>query len=563
MVLGRVVGGLAAMVLTGTAAFAQTAYMPDTRGLSAPVQPYVPADGRSNAQPQAFMPQDFRVNRAPPAAPATETRTGWTDHRAGIAAPQPVRAGAQDSRPQVAPGQPVDYRITPPAPRLSAQPAPSYVPQAETPVVVPATVQDSRPRVPAGVVPPAAVAAPPVVETRPVLADVRAGVVDPRIATPREERYIDYRPIDGRPYDFRPADYKPVDSRSIEYRSFDNKVQDQKVLDPRLKEKGPEIQTRLDCKSILYRAVECNYIDYKEMDPKLQDLWAKYPEVTLGVVPKEYAKETSERWAPLMAYLSREVGLKVTLKIANDYQSLIESQRAGLIHIAVYSPMAYARARYTGAKVEAFAVETNGDGTRGKHALVYSMARGAAPKIEDFRGKSLGLVDPNSVSGYSVPRFALVSQKVDPDAVLSRQVFTGSHENALVALSQGLVDYAVGEWTSDEDSTLGRLLARGALRNVDGTPMRRDDFRTVMKSDLILNSPVAYLAELPDDLKAAIRRAVLEAPTRERSAFEKLFDGKARSWETIDNAAFDGTVELVRFIDDARRQPGVQKQAQR
>jgi len=162
-----------------------------------------------------------------------------------------------------------------------------------------------------------------------------------------------------------------------------------------------------------------------------------------------------------------------------------------------------------------------------------------------------------------VPRFALTAQKVDPDAVLSRQVFTGSHENALVALSQGLVDYAVGEWTSDEDSTLGRLLARNALKNVDGTPMRRDDFRVAMKSELILNSPVVYLSELPDDLKAAIRRAVLEAPTRERTAFEKIFDGKARAWETIDNAAFDGTVDLVRFIDDARRAPQPQKQAAR
>jgi len=546
MRLGRVVGGVAAVFLTGTAVMAQ-------------VQPYLPPDGRSGGQPQTFMPQDFRINRAP-APVVAETRTGWSDHRTQL----------QDSRPQAGPvstAQPIDYRIAPPAQRLPMQPPPAYLPQSapaqmipqavtvEPVAVRPAAPQDSRPRPLPGVMPP--------VDPRAVPVETRSGVIDPRLGTVREERYIDYRPIEGRPYDFRPVDYKPVDSRAIEYRSFDNKIQDQKVLDPRLKEKGPEIQTRLDCKAILYRAVECNYIDYKELDPKLQDLYAKYPEVTLGIVPKEYARNSSERWSSLMAYLSREIGLKVSLKIANDYQSLIESQREGLIHLAVYSPMAYARARTSGVKVEAFAVETNGDGSRGRHSMLYAMSRGAIPKVEDFRNRSLALVDPNSVSGYSVPRHALFGQKIDPDAVLSRQVFTGSHENALVALSQGLVDYAVGEWTSDEDSTLGRLLARGALKNVDGTPMRRDDFRVVMKSDLILNSPVVYLADLPEDLKGIIRRAMLEAPMRDRAAFERAFDGKVRTWETIDNAAFDGTLDLVRFIDDARRNGTAQKQAAR
>ncbi|WP_298280176.1 PhnD/SsuA/transferrin family substrate-binding protein, partial [uncultured Bradyrhizobium sp.] len=69
-----------------------------------------------------------------------------------------------------------------------------------------------------------------------------------------------------------------------------------------------------------------------------QDWKAKYPELTFAVVPAENASGVTERWTPFVAYLSKELGTKVTLRIANDYAAVIEGQRAGNIQIAnVYS----------------------------------------------------------------------------------------------------------------------------------------------------------------------------------------------------------------------------------
>jgi len=75
----------------------------------------------------------------------------------------------------------------------------------------------------------------------------------------------------------------------------------------------------------------------------------------------------------------------------------------------------------------------------------------------------------------------------------------------------------------------------------------------VLTSDLIINSPVAYLSDMPDDLKAAIRQAYLDAPTKDKVAFEKLSDGKNLPWQPIDNAAYDDTIKLIRFVDALRR----------
>ncbi len=94
-----------------------------------------------------------------------------------------------------------------------------------------------------------------------------------------------------------------------------------------------------------------------------QDWKAKYPELVFAIIPAENASGVTERYTPFVNYLSKELGTKVTLRIANDYAAIIEGQRAGNIHIASYGPSSFACARMTGAKVDAFAIETNADGT--------------------------------------------------------------------------------------------------------------------------------------------------------------------------------------------------------
>ena len=69
-----------------------------------------------------------------------------------------------------------------------------------------------------------------------------------------------------------------------------------------------------------------------------QDWKAKYPELVYATVPAENASGVTERMGPFMEYLSKELGVKVTLRIAADYAAVIEGQRAGSIHIGDYGP---------------------------------------------------------------------------------------------------------------------------------------------------------------------------------------------------------------------------------
>src|ERR1700692_2291388 len=173
-----------------------------------------------------------------------------------------------------------------------------------------------------------------------------------------------------------------------------------------------------------------------------EDWRAKYPEITFAVVPAENASGVTERYTPFVAYLSKELGIKVNLRIANDYAAVIEGQRAGNIQIAYYGPASFSRALVTGVKTDAFVIDVNADGSKGYYSVFYVLAKSPYHELSDLKGKNLGLVDPNSTSGNNMPRFKMNQMGVDPDSFFSQVVFTGSHENAVLALKHDAFRFA-------------------------------------------------------------------------------------------------------------------------
>jgi phosphonate transport system substrate-binding protein len=277
-----------------------------------------------------------------------------------------------------------------------------------------------------------------------------------------------------------------------------------------------------------------------------QDWKAKYPELVYATVPAENASGVTERMGPWMEYLSRELGVKVTLRIAADYAAVIEGQRAGTIHIGDYGPSSYIRA-HTVSKggVEAFATMRAFDGSTGYYAVAYTKKDNAATKLEDLKGKNLCLVDPNSTSGYNVPLFAMNKMSIDPAKFFGKVVNAGSHENAVMAVQQGTCDVAFNWWNSDEDSNLSRMSNKGMVK--------KDDFKIVFRSDKIPGSPYAVLTSMPADLKKAIADAFFNSPTKGKAALDKLSDGKSPGFAPAKHEDYKVTVELQQFVDALRK----------
>ena len=276
-----------------------------------------------------------------------------------------------------------------------------------------------------------------------------------------------------------------------------------------------------------------------------QDWKAKYPELVFASIPDENAAQVTERYGDFIAYLSREIGVPVKLRIAGDYAAVIEGQRAEQIHVAYYGPASYARARMIGVKTTPFAIEVNKGGVKGYYSVFYVKANSPFQKIEDLKGKSIALVDPNSTSGNNVPRYAMDKMGIKPDEFFGKVVYSGSHVNAVMALSQGTVDVAANWWNNENDSELIRMSDKGMVK--------REDFRIIYKSDQIVNSPVAYLDSLPADLKKKIEQAFFDAPKKDKAAFEKLSGGKNEPFQPVMHEAYLPVVDLNKFVDALRK----------
>ncbi len=278
------------------------------------------------------------------------------------------------------------------------------------------------------------------------------------------------------------------------------------------------------------------------------DWRAQYPEVVFSIIPSENAGGVLNRYEPLMQHLSTVLGVKVTLRVANDYAAVIEAMRSGQVHVAHFGPSAYARAyQVTNGDVEPFATAMNSAGAVGYYSVLYVRAADKAQSIQDLKGKNLCLVDPNSTSGNNVPRFAMDKMGIDPDAFFGKLLYSGSHENAVTALLQGTCDAAFNWWNTEKESNLLRMAARGAVK--------ADSVRIIMKSDLIPGSPTTLKRSLPEAMKADIKRAFLEAPVKGREAWLRISDGNATGYHEVKHEDYQVIIDLNRFVDRLRRKP--------
>ena len=275
--------------------------------------------------------------------------------------------------------------------------------------------------------------------------------------------------------------------------------------------------------------------------------WRKaYPELTFGIVPSENADGVLQRYEPMMAYMSKELGVPVKLRVVNDYAAVVEGLRTGQVHYAHLGPAAYARAQIvTKGGVEPMVTGVNSQGVIGYYSVLYVRASDAAQKLEDLKGRNLCLVDPNSASGNNVPRHAMDKRGIDPESFFAKVVYSGSHENAVIALNQGTCDGAFNWWNTEVESNLQRMAAKKMVKP--------EDFRIIFKSDLIPGSPTVVITAAPAEMKAAIKQALLDAPVKGKDAFLRLSDGKATGFAAVKADDYKVMIELVSFVDRMRK----------
>ena len=269
--------------------------------------------------------------------------------------------------------------------------------------------------------------------------------------------------------------------------------------------------------------------------------WPK--EVTFGLLSTENASEITRRWAPILAQLEKDLGVKVKSVTATDYRGTIEALKFKKAELGHLGPKSYVEASTNNyANVEPIAQLQLANGSLGYRSCLIVHADSDIFSPEDMAGKTFAFNDPNSTSGYLVPSaFFMMELGVDPKKHFSKVTFSGSHEASILAVSAKKVEIASTNLPDLQQLTRENKVPRGALR-------------VIWVSKLIPNDPIVVRKDLPASFRSAIQESLTTMRARNPEAFKEI-----GAWVGNFVAADDGKYQVIRDLNETAKKLAAQK----
>lgn len=254
----------------------------------------------------------------------------------------------------------------------------------------------------------------------------------------------------------------------------------------------------------------------------------------IGAVPAEEATGLENSYEPVIEMLKDETGLDVEFQTATDYAAVIEGQRSGQIHIAQYGPFSYYIAKNTGSEITvAGAMIQEKDEPPGYVSYGVVPADSDIEGIEDFAGKHLCFVDPNSASGYLYPLAGLLDAGIEEGDW--DETFAGGHDASAIATAAGECEAGFA-FDSMVDETL-----------VDNGSVEEGDLRVVWESETITSSPITVYDGLDQELFDTVMTALQEKGNQDYLIANgyceegdcDLTDERIWGWEAVPDDFYD------------------------
>ncbi len=158
--------------------------------------------------------------------------------------------------------------------------------------------------------------------------------------------------------------------------------------------------------------------------------------LTFGFLPIVSPERLVKRFAPLTAYLSRELGIKIRMETAPDFLTFVrrthDEKRYDILFTAPH--LYYLAHRDHGYRAVARVDRP------GMQAVIVAPRAHHITSVEDLRGKRLATTDPLALATVLV-RARLREAGIDPDKDLTL-IPTPSHNASLLSTYQGVTDAA-------------------------------------------------------------------------------------------------------------------------
>lgn len=282
---------------------------------------------------------------------------------------------------------------------------------------------------------------------------------------------------------------------------------------------------------------------------------AQVPVIRIGLLGGENEADRLGRYGAYRDLLASTFGVEARLFPAADYAGVVQAFGAGQIEAAGMGASAYAAAWMdSNGNVEPLTVAEERDGSISYIAVMVVRRDSGIETLEQMRGRSLAWADPNSTSGYLIPRFQLRAQGlgVESGQYFSRTGFGGGHEQAVVAVLQRQYDAAV-TWASGQGDeaagfsrgNLNAMVAKGLLNMAD--------LRVIWRSEPILNGPLTVRLNTPAAFREDLRNFHLGLPKAHPAIYAQVERGGGTGYREVRHSDFELFIRMRQEEAAARR----------
>jgi phosphonate transport system substrate-binding protein len=280
---------------------------------------------------------------------------------------------------------------------------------------------------------------------------------------------------------------------------------------------------------------------------------AAIPQIRVGILGGENEADRMGRYGGYARLIEETFGVPVRLFQASDYSGVVQAFAGRHIEMASMSPAAYAAAwAESNGNVEPFLVTQEADGSTSYIAVMYVRADSGITSLEGMRGRSMAWADPNSASGFLIPRAALRAAGINPETYFGRTGFAGGHEQAIVAVLGRQFDAGV-TWASGvgEES---QGFSRGMLRaTAEKGLLNMRDIRIIWRSGPIQNGPLVVRKDTPEEFKRDMTAFHLALPTAAPEIHRAVERGTTIGWVPTKHEDYELFVQMRREEADQRR----------
>lgn len=267
----------------------------------------------------------------------------------------------------------------------------------------------------------------------------------------------------------------------------------------------------------------------------------KISEFRIGILGGENASDRLRSNACIEEKTEALLGVPTKLFAPADYNGVIEGLLGGNLDLAWLGASGYAKVYLTDPNaVEPVLTKINTDGSFGYYSIGFTRVESGVKTLADMKGKKFGFGDPNSTSGYLIPSIEIPNAGYDmkPGKHFGDVVFTGGHEQTIVAVVNGDIDAGVtwadglGNWEDGFNS--------GALRKAtDAGLVDMTQLREIWRSKIIPEGPIVVRKDLPTDVKLKMVGMLASLPSMDPECAYGFMAGKIKAIAPISHADYE------------------------